>query len=137
MPAASAPLLTALKASLQDAAHGWQVGAYVENDVKEPTTIAGGVTISSAIVRKERIVSLFSPLIRIAPGERAPLGISYIGALNAADVYQSATLIINGTAFTTTDSALHTIVMAMVSTVQTDTDADITASLTLGPQVFE
>lgn len=135
MPAASAPLLTALKASLQNASHGWQASSFVENTSStpgvDPDTMLATVTVS-----KQVIVALFSPKIRIAIGDRAPLSITYIATLNETNVYQSAKLMIDGLSYTTTDTALHTIVMAMINARLTTMQANVIASLNNGPQVF-
>lgn len=133
MPAASTPLLTALKSSLQNTAHGWQAGSYVENTITTPGVAEGVPTVT---VTKQVIVSLYSTTVRIKVGERPPLSVVYIGLLNAGGVYQSATLILDALSFSTTDSALHAIVMSMINSRLSTVDADVTASLTHGPQVF-
>jgi hypothetical protein len=45
-------------------------------------------------------------------------------------------MFIDGLSYTTTDSALHTIVMAKINARLTAVQANVIASLTLGPQVF-
>lgn len=133
---ASGALIAALKASLADPAAAWSVIGGTTTTSKEPAQEPGGA-LEMVVARIDHIVALSSPLVRVAVGARPPLSISYIGSTDAEGTYLESRLYVDGRLFMATDEDLHDQILALAVDAAPDIDAEVTASLVLGPQTEE
>lgn len=131
---ASAGLVTALKASLADAAALWSVTAIAEAVAVSSVagTIADGAGTVAATQRLETRIALASPKVRAASGSPAPLRLDYV-QVKVAGVYSEAHIIANGLVLRTTDAALDTTVMGLAAAYTSAQDTALTAALDAGP----
>lgn len=114
-------LLSQIKSSLANSAHGWKVYAYV------PTYVAGATDLDRVTV------SLRTMKLKIAVGSVVSLQIAYIARYSAGS-YQDGQVFLNGVGFRTTDSTLHTQIMALGQAFAAAQAAALEASIAAGPQ---
>lgn len=133
---ASEDLIDAIKASLADPAAQWTVTGRAVNVIREAQGKGGTSGVSTAVSRIDHVVTLSSPLIRVAVGARAPLAFCYIGSTTPAGVYASSEIYIDGKLFTTVDYDLHGSIMDLAEAERLALDTAVTDSLALGPQTF-
>lgn len=133
---ASVDLIAALKASLADTDAHWSITGSAVNVIREAKGQGGTSSVSTAVSRIDHVVTLSSPLIRVAVGARAPLAFCYIGSTTPAGVYTSSEIYIDGKLFTVADSVLHDLIMDLAEAERLALDAAVTDSLALGPQTF-
>lgn len=131
---ASAGLITALKASLADAAAFWCVTGIAETRSIASVTgaVADGAGAVSATTRVETRVSLASPKVRASSSSPSPLRLDYV-SVSVAGVYAEGHVIAADTTLRTTDAALDATVLALAAAYTAARDSALTTALTAGP----
>jgi hypothetical protein len=114
-------MLTALKASLADTANGWTVRSRVQHTSGANKTVT--VALGSMAVK-------VAPILSSNPDAAIPAAFVYSASLDKFGALLSATIIMNGADWVTTDSALHSTIMSMAAAYVTAQGAAITTAVT-------
>lgn len=134
MPAASPALVAALKTSIAAPDAAWSVIGYARSTRSEMSVDEVG--LMTMIPREDVTIALSSPVVRVGVGALAPLNIAYIGHEDGAGGYLGAEIYVDGVALTVDDVALHNQALSLAGSTAASIDANVTASLVIGPQVF-